>query len=80
MISYPSSSTRPSTRLITLSYFSVSIEDLVFPVQPSTGSPPTLLADRSVSRSMERCLLLLLTNVLLGSPIHYNDFQRGPRT
>ena len=22
----------------------------------------------------------LLTNVLLGSPIHYNDFQRGPRT
>ena len=30
--------------------------------------------------SLSVCLVILLTNVLLGSPIHYNDFQRGPRT
>ena len=30
--------------------------------------------------AQSKFLLLLLTNVLLGSPIHYNDFQRGPRT
>ena len=52
------------TWLIMLSYFSISFEDLVFPVQPSTGSSPILLANRSVSQLMVCWILSLSLTVV----------------